>query len=159
MMCQSATAWGKRFTTGGKFLLARRCRSGLAAAVVVFILGGSVPVWGQAPVNDAGPEWRRIGNSAIEAALPSVATGTIHRVWYSADGTILYAASLSTLANEPAVRIWETRDFETWTESVAGAVPPAATEPLDGLPESGARVKRALGRAGRWYALGRFAYR
>ena len=32
-------------------------------------------------------EWRRIGNSAVEMALPSVATGPVDRVWFSAGGT------------------------------------------------------------------------
>ncbi|MCS7026599.1 MAG: hypothetical protein NZV14_17520 [Bryobacteraceae bacterium] len=106
-------------------------------------------------------DWRRVGNAAIVDELPSVATGAVHRVWYSSDGNILYAAwaPAATQSSSGRLRVWQTRDFETWVELSARALPEEEPERLDPLPERGARVKRAFGRAGRWYALGRFVYR
>jgi uncharacterized protein (TIGR03437 family) len=127
----------------------------MALLLALFLVLGVAPIWGQSNVRTA--EWRRIGNSAIEAALPSVATGVVTRVWYSSDGGTLYAATLTP--GTGLARIWETRDFETWTRSDVQSAPEAAADRLESPPEPGARVLRASGRARRWYALGRFAYR
>ncbi len=43
----------------------------------------------------------------MELALPSLATGAVDRVWYSADGSSLYAKTASG-------RVFETADFEQW---------------------------------------------
>ena len=61
--------------------------------------------WGQGN----GSNWRHLGNSAIqfEQMLPSVATGPIDRVWYSQDGSNLFAKTTSG-------RIFKTSDFEQW---------------------------------------------
>ncbi|HEX6896423.1 MAG TPA: hypothetical protein VF146_14190, partial [Bryobacteraceae bacterium] len=52
-------------------------------------------------------DWRHIGNSAIDWGLPSVATGPVSRVWYSTDGSVLYARTATG-------RIYQTSDFERW---------------------------------------------
>ncbi len=39
--------------------------------------------------------WRHVGNSAMDLALPSLATGAVDRVWYSVDGSSLYAKTAS----------------------------------------------------------------
>src|SRR2546429_1522331 len=39
--------------------------------------------------------WRRIGSAAIDLALASPATGPVSRVWFSADGSRLYALTPS----------------------------------------------------------------
>ena len=41
------------------------------------------------------PDWRRIGNSAIDLQLAGVTTGAVSRVWYSADGARLFAVTAS----------------------------------------------------------------
>ncbi len=43
----------------------------------------------------ARPEWRHIGNAAIDESLASVATGPVNRVWYSENGARLYARTAS----------------------------------------------------------------
>ena len=67
--------------------------------------------------------WRRIGNGAIELALPSAATGPVDRVWYSPDGESLYARTHSG-------RTFSTSDFETWKPVQDATVVP----PQDGDP-------------------------
>ncbi len=99
-------------------------------------------------------EWRHIGNSAVELALPSVATGAVNRVWYSADGSSLYARTGSG-------RIFETNDFESWKRVAEGKLGPPLHENPSGVhvPEEGARVSGpALGSA-RYFAVGQYAYR
>src|ERR1700680_3023790 len=67
--------------------------------------------WAQA----TAVEWRHIGNSAIDLALPSVATGAVDRVWYSENGSSLYARTASG-------RIFETSDFENWKRALDGKI-------------------------------------
>src|SRR5438105_5268501 len=65
----------------------------------------------------ASPEWRHIGNSALELALPSVATGPVDRVWFSQDGATLYALTASG-------RMFESQDLEQWRVARDGIIPP-----------------------------------
>jgi uncharacterized protein (TIGR03437 family) len=62
------------------------------------------------------PDWRHIGNSAINLSLAAPASGPAERVWYSADGSRLYVQTGSG-------KVFETNDFERWTPS--GATSPA----------------------------------
>ena len=100
----------------------------------------------------AGLEWRHIGNSAIEMALPSVATGPVDRVWYSEDGARLYARTSSG-------RVFATDDFEQWKIASDGnAPPPISNAVVANVPE--AALKRAqMSGSGRVYGIGRSAYR
>src|SRR5271169_3094949 len=66
-----------------------------------------LPTLGAQSVPTGGIGWRHVGNSAMELALPSLATGAVDRVWYSPDGASLYAKTASG-------RIFETSDFEQW---------------------------------------------
>jgi uncharacterized protein (TIGR03437 family) len=96
------------------------------------------------------PGWRRVGTTALELMLASPAGGPVERVWFSPDGSTLYAAT-------SAGRVFETADFEVWTPS--SAIPENAPPPpqLSRLPESAARaVPASFNRA---YALGRHLYR
>ncbi len=98
------------------------------------------------------PEWRRIGNSAIDLQLAGVTTGAVSRLWYSADGTRLFTRT-------SAGQTYETSDFETWKPA---SLPLAALAPnLDGsafrVPEAGATVRLADSR--RYYAAGKFVWR
>jgi uncharacterized protein (TIGR03437 family) len=95
------------------------------------------------------PDWRRIGNSAVEASLASLATGPVDRVWYSADGARL-------LVRTSSGRVFATSDFEKWTPDTAA--PPRVEDQIAParLPEAEVRVRA---RSGRLYAVGRNAYR
>jgi len=98
-------------------------------------------------------EWRRIGNASMDVGLASPATGPVLAVWYSADGSRLYAR---TRAN----RVFETIDFENWT-AIQSASEPADISPpaVDRVPESGARLAVSSVEPGRVYALGNQLYR
>ena len=78
-------------------------------------------------------------------------------VWYSADGSRLYARTR-------AGRVFETNDFESWTV-VQGVSEPAGgpadlpAPAVDRLPESGARLAVSPVAPGRVYALGNQLYR
>jgi uncharacterized protein (TIGR03437 family) len=97
--------------------------------------------------------WRHVGNSAMELALPSLATGAVDRVWYSPDGSSLYAKTASG-------RVFQTEDFEQWRLVTDPKLsPPAEEEPAaGGTPESSFKLTNA-GRAGRLYGVGRNVYR
>jgi len=99
-------------------------------------------------------DWRHIGNSAIDLALPSLATGPVDRVWYSADGFVLYARTASG-------KVFSTNDFEQWTPvSDAKIVPPPPdASQIASLPEPGMKLVSQATSSGRSYVLGSQAYR
>jgi len=99
----------------------------------------------------AGPDWRHIGNSALDLGLAAVATGPVDRVWYSEDGQRLYAKAHSG-------RIFETDDFERWSPVEAIVPPQDESVPAASKPESSAKVKLAGG-SNRLYGVGESAYR
>lgn len=118
----------------------------------------SLPVICLAVIATAGfanaqqPEWRRVGNSAIDLHLAGVTTGAVSRVWYSADSTRLFTRT-------SAGQIYETTDFESWKPAPLPL--PALAPALDGrafrMPEPGARVR--LADSSRYYAAGKFVWR
>ncbi len=59
-------------------------------------------------------EWRRVGNTVVDAGLASPGGGPVQRVWYSPDGSRLHARLTGG-------NVFETSDFETWTASAAAA--------------------------------------
>src|SRR6266436_4031948 len=69
----------------------------------------------------ARPSWRRIGSAAIDLALASPATGPVSRVWFSPDGSRLFALTA-------AGRVFESADLETWSLMADPAQPPALPE-------------------------------
>lgn len=89
----------------------------------------------------------------MELALPSLATGAVDRVWYSADGSRLYAKTASG-------RVFQTADFEQWQLVTDPRVsPPREDEPAAAsLPESSLKLTNG-GSKGRLYGVGRDAYR
>ena len=115
----------------------------LRSNVRLFALAIGVACLAQA---QTGPQWRKVGSSAAELMLASPATGPVDRVWFNADGSLLYARTRSG-------KVFQTLDFETWTLTPTAAEP---SEPLLGLPvripEAGARVF-SMPRA-RLYSLG-----
>jgi uncharacterized protein (TIGR03437 family) len=95
------------------------------------------------------PDWRKVGSSSVELMLASPATGPVERVWYSADGSLLFART-------PSGKVFETADFQTWaavsivaeTDTQIPAVPAR-------LPETGARVVSTASNPLKMYSLGR----
>ena len=120
-------------------------RRRLAIGVLAAAMGASA-AWAQAP-GAARPDWRHIGNSAIEMALASPATGPVERVWYSAEGERLNVRTASGA-------VFETADFETWQPSPA--VPPAADPdaPAASIPRGTRGVRAAPADGRRLYAYG-----
>jgi uncharacterized protein (TIGR03437 family) len=118
-------------------------------AIATAALAGAL--WGQDSGPDSRIEWRHIGNSAIELALPSLATGAVERVWYSGDGAILFARSVSG-------RTFQTTDFEQWRPVADPKLIPPVEDPTSaGLPEAGLKLRRQID--GRLYGVGRNVYR
>ena len=119
----------------------------------------ALPVWALAGftlanAQTAAPDWRRIGNSALELALPSVATGPIDRVWYSADGSSLFVRGATGL-------IFESQDFELWrTADDKTAVPAVLANDSAGTGIPEARMKLQASADGHHlYGFGTNAYR
>jgi uncharacterized protein (TIGR03437 family) len=104
-------------------------------------------------VPTGGIGWRHVGNSAMELALPSLATGEVDRVWYSSDGSSLFAKTSSG-------RVFQTSDFEQWRlVTDPKATPPANDEPATpAAPEPNFKLA-SKGAAGPLYGVGRDAYR
>jgi uncharacterized protein (TIGR03437 family) len=95
------------------------------------------------------PEWRRVGSSAVELDLASPATGPVEQVWFSVDGSQLFART-------PTGRIFATVDYENWTPVELAPQPPASpSASVSRLPDANARLVLAAGSPGRVYALGR----
>lgn len=121
------------------------CRKGTVRAVTVLILA----LWGLVcAMGQTRPDWRKVGSSAVELMLASPATGPVDRVWFSADGSQLFARTSSG-------RTFVTIDFETWAAAAAIA-PPAV--PLDlanaRLPDPTARLMNSAADPSHVYALG-----
>ena len=102
----------------------------------------------QAPV-----EWRHVGNPSMELGLASPASGPVAAVWYSPDGSRLYARTQSG-------RVFETSDFENWSAASSVSPPPEIPAPsVQRVPESAARLVLPPSSPGRIYALGNQLYR
>lgn len=93
-----------------------------------------------------------MGSSAVELDLAAPATGPVEQVWFSADGSQLYART-------PAGRIFATVDYENWTPLELAPQPPTTpSASVSRLPDATARVAMAASSSGRLYALGRNLY-
>jgi uncharacterized protein (TIGR03437 family) len=99
------------------------------------------------------PDWRHIGNAAVDDSLAGVATGPVDRVWYSDDGSRIYARTHSG-------QTFVTTDLDTWSPAPAGQSTPPPEPPNSASTTVPAPNVRILGNAGdKLYAVGRFAYR
>lgn len=135
-----------------------RPRKSSRLPVLVLALVASA-AFAQTPAVDGAvpqPDWRRIGNSSIELGLAALATGPVVDVWYSEDGSRLFAETESGT-------IFTTADFGTWvavsypadlSSAMADPAPPGAVPPEPGAVLYGVRDQPALA-----YALGRAVYR
>lgn len=101
----------------------------------------------------SAPSWRRAAFSAVDLQLADVATGSIDRIGFEADGVLF--------ARTPDGRRWRTSDFETWrpADTDAAFIPPVLPATGALLPEPGARLVGARGKASRVYAIGRSVWR
>lgn len=129
--------------------MCRRATTGVLALVGVVLAGVQA-----VPAQTLGIDWRHIGNAAIELGLPSVATGPVSRVWYSGDGSILFARTADG-------RIYQTSDLEQWRAvSDARITPPAQSVPATAtIPETGLKLSLQAASSGRIYAAGSNVYR
>jgi len=108
---------------------------------------------GMLAAQTAPVEWRRVGNPAMEAGLAAPASGPVQAVWYSADGSRLYARTR-------AGRVFETADFESWSPAQGVLEPAEIPAPaVDRMPEPRATLAISMAAPGRIYALGRQLYR
>ena len=89
------------------------CR--VATISAALFLAGSA-VWAQSLESTSltAQDWRRFGNTSLDLGLGSAAGGPVDRVWYSANGKVLYGRTSNGL-------VWETGDLEHWTPA-RGAV-------------------------------------
>lgn len=103
----------------------------------------------QAPAgsrNGLRPDWRHIGNSAVDLALASPASGPVDRAWFSPDGALLFVRTA-------AGRVFQTADFEKWQPS-AGAPPQAGDRADVPAPEGGRAIRSNPLNPQRLYAFG-----
>lgn len=135
-------------------------RSMCRKATAIWVLGLAAAGFSTAVAQDARVagrgveiEWRHTGNAAVDLGLPSVATGAVSRVWYSADGAKLFALTATG-------HIFETSDFEQWRTPEETVSPmPEASATAATLPETAARTRPSAARAGRLYAFANQVYR
>ncbi len=135
-MCQSATERAGRASADWVRLAGR-----VAVFLLVFAL---VP--GSAQTVPA-PDWRHIGNGAIDAPLASPASGPVERVWFSADGSRLYARTASGF-------VFETSDREKWQPSSAAAPPRPEPGTATRLPAGTVAIQQHPSDRLRLYAFG-----
>ncbi len=86
--------------------------------------------------------------------MPSLATGAVSRVWFSPDGSTLYAQTASG-------RTFQSGDLEKWQPVLDRKLtPPAPENPsVAQLPEIGLRLSGQAVGSNRFYGVGRDAYR
>lgn len=80
------------------------------------------------------PDWRRVGNAAMDLELAGLATGPVDRVWYSPAGDQLLIQTLSG-------KLFETNDFDRWVAAPTNLpIPPASDGQTASLPETARRL-------------------
>jgi len=140
-MCHKATILDRGWVAG--LLLSALIAGGLASAQT------ALPAR-----NGFRPDWRRIGNSAVELALASPASGPADRVWFAGDGSLLYVRTRSG-------KVFQTSDFENWRPGSASP-PPAerdAAVSSSSLPPGARAVPANRSSSLRLYAYAGQVYR
>ncbi len=93
-------------------------------------------------------DWRRIGGSSVDLGLAGPATGPVDQVWFSEDGSTLYARTHSS-------RLFQTNDFETWLPAVNPPAPPPLSDANPRRrPAQGGRVVAVAWNRGSMFDLG-----
>jgi uncharacterized protein (TIGR03437 family) len=107
----------------------------------------------QTPAESLRPNWRRIAGSTVDLALAGPATGPVSRVWFSEDGSRLYAQTASG-------RVFESADLENWSLTATPvAIPGVAPATAVRSPAAGARMFQHPRESRRIFALGAHLYR
>lgn len=112
--------------------------------VIVLLLPALFLIGAAAAQTAPQPDWRHIGNGGIDAPLASPGSGRVARVWFSPDGSRLYARTAYG-------QVFETLDRENWRPSTA-APPPA--EDSEAPPDGAAGVRRNPVEPNQLYAFG-----
>ncbi|HEV2199433.1 MAG TPA: hypothetical protein VGR73_06415 [Bryobacteraceae bacterium] len=110
------------------------CRKATVRSVLTLGL-----VWAFLPAvghGQAPPDWRHIGTYALDGPLSGSVSGPVDQVWYSVDGSTLFARTSSG-------RTYQTSDLENWQASVVSPPPVPLTRVL-GLAPGSASVPGAL---------------
>ncbi len=115
----------------------------LSFGLALFSVGASAQI---------GADWRRLGSTSMDLSLASPASGPVEKVWFAEDGSRLYART-------SAKRTYATTDFEHWQSTNDPPLSEILPEPVQPLPERGAKSKTAAALASRIYAIGQHAYR
>ena len=104
-------------------------------------------------VASAQTDWRRIGGSAVDLRLAGPVTGAMGNVWFSADGSVLYAQTGSG-------KVFQTENFETWDPATNAPLAPQliSREPVR-KPEPGATYVAVSASSAQTWGLGRQLYR
>jgi uncharacterized protein (TIGR03437 family) len=126
------------------------CRRGVTAGALAYAALAPF-AWAQAAAQTQ-PDWRRIGNSAVELSLASPASGPVERAWYSSDGSRLFIRTATG-------RVFETADFEKWQPSAAVPPDPGPDAPRSQPPRDAAAVKASPADPLRLYAYGGHVFR
>lgn len=120
-----------------------RARGRIAA---ILLLTAAVAA-AQTPAEPVRPNWRRIAGSTLDLALAGPATGPVSRVWFSVDGSRLYAQTASG-------RVFESADLENWSLAASPApIPGVAQAPVARSPAGGAKLFQHPRESRRIFAL------
>jgi hypothetical protein len=125
-------------------------------SVITLVLLAAVPsaaqVAGARTIGVPALDWRRVGPTFLELGLASPASGPVDRVWFSSDGSKLYARLSSG-------QVFVTDDFENWKAAGDIEIPPAISASPVRFPEAGSRIAEVPLQRSRMYAAGQYAYR
>jgi len=106
-----------------------------------------------ASVAAQAPDWRRVGNSALDLDLAGLATGPVDRVWYSPGGDQIWIHSTSG-------KIFVTNDLDHWVAAAPGSLTPLVSEGSTlAIPENGAHIRNPASASSRVFAFGQFVHR
>jgi len=123
------------------------------ASAVFSLTALTLPLWGQrASVRPVILDWRRIGNAAVDLALPGLATGPVEGIWFADEGNRIIVRTKSG-------KLFETKDFETWRLSRGQVAPEPDSVPVAHPPEPAVIARRARRNPARVYAIGRWVWR
>lgn len=132
------------------------CRSSTVTTIskpLLALAAMSIVAFAQTTPDTPRPDWRKIGSTSFELDLAGPATGAVDAVWYSQDGSALYARTRSG-------RVFETDDFQNWVAPDAAA--PRADNGIalavEHLPAPNVLLRSGGADAGRVYALGSQLY-